>query len=147
MNNNHNMEQLRKSVETTLCLEWLGVHFEDVRKEKDAWGLETKTSFFYSVPESSIIEVEDKKLNDKIKTADSLKRLAKEMLTDMILYSFEQEFGEDTEFIVDMTNHLSDYVKFYAKVRVGEVWNKELADNRIKELTAEMQKAYEYVEI
>ena len=147
MNGNYNMGQLQKNVETTLTLEWLGIHFEDVREEKDAWGLVTKTSYYYSVPESSIVEVEDKKLNGKIKTADGLKHLAKEMLTDMILDSFEREFGEDAEFIVDITNNLSDYFKFYAKVRTGEVWTKELGDNRIKELTEEMQKASGYIEI
>lgn len=147
MNGNYNMGQLRKNVETALSLEWLGVRFEDTREEKDAWGFMTKTSYYYSVPESSIVEVEDEKLNERIKTADGLKRLAKEMLTSMILDSCEQEFGEDPEFIVDVTNHLSDYFKFYAKVRTGEVWTKELGDNRIKELTAEMQRATGYVEI
>lgn len=147
MNSNYNMEQLRNNVETTLCLEYLGVHFEDTREEKDAWGFPTKTSFYYSVPESSIIEVEDKKLNEKIKTADGLKHLAKEMLINMLLDSCNEEIKEDTEFIDYIKNNTSEHFKFYAKVRAGEVWTKELGDNRIKELTVEMQNAYGYIEI
>lgn len=135
---------LQKNVEAVLGLEWLGIRFEDTREEKGSCGLFSKFVYYYSVPETSTIETENKELNEKIKTAHGLKYLAKETIIEMMLNSFE---SEDQEFVEDVKNNIHDYFKFCAKVRTGEVWTKELGDNRIKELTTEMQKASEYIEI
>ena len=142
-----NKEQLAANIETVLYLEYLGVRFEDTREEKDSYGFHSKTIYLFSVPESSTIELEDEELNARIKTADALKRLAKESIIDMMIKSFKIQFGEDEECIEDIKNNTSNYFKFYAKVRKGEVWNKELGDNRIKELTNELKEAREYKEI
>ena len=135
---------LQKNVETVLGLEWLGIRFEDTREEKGSYGLFSKFVYYYSVPETSTIEIDNKELNEKIKTAHGLKYLAKETIIEMILNSFA---SEDKEFIEDVKNNIHDYFKFCAKVRTGEVWTKELGDNRIKELTTEIQKASGYIEI
>lgn len=142
-----NKEQLTTNLETILYLEYLGIHFEDTREEKDPYGFHSKTIFLFSVPESSTIELEDEDLNVKIKTANALKNLAKESIIDMMIESFKTQFGEYEEFIEEIRNNTSDYFKFYAKVRKGEIWSKELGDNRIKELTSELKKASEYKEI
>lgn len=141
------MEVLKKNIEAVFGLEWLGVHFEDTREAKGSCGLFSKTVYYYSVPETSTIEVENKELNEKIKTAHGLKYLAKETLIEMMFNAFENEYGEDKEFIEDVKNNIHDYFKFCVKVRTGEVWTKELGDNRIKELTAEIQNASGYTEI
>ena len=129
-------------------LEWLGIRMEETKEEKDSnWFFTTKTAYYFSVPESSTIEIENQELNARIKTSDGLKSLAKETLTDMVIDACEQEYGKDKCFIEDVKNNISDYFKFYAKVRKGEVWTKELGDNRMKELTEEIQRASGYSEV
>ena len=147
MNSNYNKEQLASNCETLLTLEWFGIRFEDTKEERDSFGFVDKINYYYSVPESSTIELEDKELNDKIKTANGLKYLAKEEIIDMMINSFKAEFGEDEEIISDVRNNPSKHFKFYAKVRVGEIWNKELGDKRIKELIDDMKNASGYKEI
>lgn len=143
------MEELNKdlvldSANVILNLEYLGVHFEDTKEEKSKHGFFTKMAYYYSVPESSTIEVDNEELNAKIKTADGLKRLAKDELIAMFIKVYDSELGEDKEFLDYMKNNTSDYLKFYAKVRKGEVWTKELGDQRIKELIDAVQKASGY---
>lgn len=140
-------EQLASNIENVFLLEYLGIRFEDTREEKDSYGFHSKTIFLFSVPESSTIELEDEELNARIKTSDALKHLAKESILDMMIESFKAQFGEDKEFLDHVKNNTSDYFKFYAKVRVGEVWTKELGDARIKELTEEIKEASKYREI
>lgn len=142
-----NEEQLASNIEKVFLLEYLGIRFEDTREEKDSYGFHSKTIFLFSVPESSTIELEDEELNERIKTADALKRLAKESIIDMMIDSFKAQFGEDKEFLEHIKNNTPDYFKFYAKVRKGELWTKELGDNRIKELTDDIKKASEYESI
>ena len=128
-------------------LEWLGIRMEETKEEKDSDWLPGKTAYYFSVPESSTIEIENQDMNARIKTSDGLKSFAKETLTDMMIDDCEQEYGEDKWFIEDVKKDISNYFKFYAKVRKGEVWTKELGDNRIKELTEEIQRASGYSEV
>lgn len=129
-------------------LEYLGIRMEETKEERGSnWFSTTKTAYYFSVPESSTIEVENQELNTRIKTSDGLKTLAKETLTDMMIDACEQEYGKDQWLIEDVKKDISNYFKFYAKVRKGEVWTKELGDNRMKELTEEIQKAAGYSEV
>lgn len=144
---NFDKEIIEFNINTVFGLEYLGVHFEDTREEKDAYGFHSKTIFLFSIPESSTIELEDKELNTRIKTADELKRLTKEIIVDMMIKSFIAQFGEDKEFLDHIKDNTHDYFKFYAKVRSGETWNKELAEQRMKELNQELQEASGYREI
>lgn len=144
-----NKEQVGDAIKIILTLEWLGVRIEDVKEESESSYLfsTTKKTYYYSVPESSTIEVADagEDLNQKIKTADGLIHLAKKELTDVIVKACE--YYGDKDFTEEVKNNISDYCKFYAKVRKGEVWTKELGDNRVKELTDDLQKASGYQEI
>jgi hypothetical protein len=139
-----NKELVLDSANVILNLEYLGVHFEDVKEERSKHGFFTKMAYYYSVPESSTIEVDNEELNTRIKTADGLKRLAKDELIAMFVKVYGSELGEDKEFLDYMKNNTSDYLKFYAKVRKGEVWTKELGDQRIKELIDAVQKVSGY---
>ena len=69
------------------------------------------------------------------------------MLKEMFINTCKAAFGDDEEFIKDLENDFSNYCKFYAKVRKGEVWSKELGDQRIKELTESIEKASGYKEV
>ena len=128
-------------------LEWLGIRMEETKEERDSGWFSAKTSYYFSVPELSTIEIENQELNTRIKTFDGLKAVAKEVLTDMMIDACEQEYGDDKGFIEDVKKDTSNYFKFYAKVRKDEVWTKELGDKRIKELIEEIQKASGYKEI
>jgi len=101
-------------------------------------------AYYFSVPESSTIEVDNEELNARIKTADGLKRLAKDELIAIFVKAYENDFEKDKDLLDYLKNNTSDYLKFYAKVRKGEVWSKELGDQRIKELIDEVQKASGY---
>lgn len=142
-----NKEQLTDNIETVFTLEWLGVRFEEPREEKGSCGLFSKTAFYFSVPEASTITTDDKELNNRIQTANGLKYFTKENLINMMISSYESIYGKNEEFVNDVKNNIHDYFKFYAKVRVGETWNKELGDKRIKELTEEIKEASKYREI
>lgn len=140
-------KQLEQYITIILSLEKLGIRIEDTKEEKDKYGFPTKTVYYYSVPESSTIEIADEKLNPMIKTADGLKTLAKENLVDIVIDACEQEFGDDKEFIEEVKSNISQYVKFYARVRKGEVWTEELGNKRVKELIEEMHQAAGYSEV
>lgn len=116
----NNSKQIEENLKTVLTLEYLGIHIEDT-KEKDF-----KQLYYFSVPEKSKLKVESAK--EQAETADDLIDVAKTVLTELILDSCKAEFGdeEDEEFYKDVENNISDYALFFAKVRKGEVWNKEM---------------------
>lgn len=147
MNNGYIKEQIADNFKIILNLEWLGIRIEDTKEERENFGFITKTVYYYSVPESSVIELDNKELNSRIKTSDGLKLLAKEALTDMLIDSCKTVYPNDEEFIEDVKSNVSEYFKFCAKVRKGEVWNKEMGDNRVKELCEDIQKASQYSEV
>jgi hypothetical protein len=143
-----NKELIKRNTTIIVNLEYLGVHIDKVKEEYNPYGQFSKTVYYYSVPESSTLEIENQNLNARIKTDNDLKQLTKEVLIDMMLDHCKAEFGEDAdEFVADVKNTISDYFKFYAKVRSGEVWNKELADQRMRDLAKEIEAASAYKEI
>lgn len=131
----------RDNFNTILNLEWLGIRIENIENDS------LITKFYYSIPESSTIEVDNNELNNKIKTSNDLKLLAKDVLTAIIIESCETEYPDDKEFIEDINKNIFEYVKFYAKVRVGEIWTKEMGDIRVKELSKDIRKATQYNEV
>ena len=143
----YSREQIEKNLKTVLTLEWLGVHIEDTKEVTDEYGIPSKTVYYLSVPEMSTIEVEDKELSKKIQSLDSLITLAKEEIVDMLMDSCKDVFGDDEEFLEEVKNNTSDYFKFYAKVRKGETWTKELGDAMVKKLTDEIHAASAYKEV
>lgn len=136
---NFRKERIEENTTLVVKLEYLGVRFEDTKEYPE------KILFYFSVPESSTIEVNDVKLNVDIKTADGLKHLAKEMIIEMIAKSIPDC---DDDFIEYLKNNSSDYLKFFAKVRKGEVWTKELGEQRMHELMEEIRRigGYEVVD-
>ena len=144
---NFNKEQMEKNLKLVLTLEWLGVHIEDVKETTDEYGLLSKTIYYLSVPETSTIKIDDEEMNKKISTSEGLIALAKEEILDMLIATCKEEFGDDEEFIEEIKNNTSDYFKFYAKVRTGEKWNKELGNTMVKKLTDEIHAASAYKEI
>jgi hypothetical protein len=143
-----NKELFQHSATMIVNLEYLGIHIDKIKEEENPGSLFSKTAYYYSVPEASILETENQNLNAKIKTANDLKQLAKEVIIDMLIEQCKEDFCEDSdEFVADVKSTISDYSKFYAKVRSGEVWNKELAEQRIKELAKEIEAAVGYQEV
>ena len=143
-----NEKQLRDNLTVIYGLEFLGVRIEDIKEEKDSFGILTKQIYYYSVPESSTITVSDEEVNKKIKTSDDLMRYAKEALMEIIINNnIDEEDSRDEKFIEELKTSLSECIKFRAKVRKGEVWNKELGKARLEELNAQVKAATEYKEV
>ena len=136
---NFRKERIKENAIIACKLEYLGVRFEDTKEYPE------KLLFYFSVPESSTIEVNDVKLNADIKTADGLKHLAKEMIIEMIAKSIPEC---DDDFIDYLKNNSSDHLQCFAKVRKGEVWTKELGEQRMQELMEEIRRTggYEVVD-
>ena len=113
--------QIKENLKTVLTLEYMGIHIEDTKEQG------FKQLYFFSVPERSTLKIESAK--EQAETADDLIQVAKAALIEMILNSCKSEFDdgeEDEEFYKDVENNISDYALFFAKVRKGEVWNKEM---------------------
>jgi len=115
----NNPKQIEENLKTVLTLEYMGIHIEDTKEQG------FKQLYYFSVPERSTLKTESAK--EQAETADDLIQVAKATLTEMILDSCKSEFDdEDEEFYKDVENNISDYALFFAKVRKGEVWNKEM---------------------
>ena len=50
---------IEDNLKIVLNLEWLGVRIEDTKDAKGEFGL-PKTAYYYSVPESSVITLDDR---------------------------------------------------------------------------------------
>ncbi len=114
----NNSKQIEENLKTVLTLEYMGIHIEDTKEQG------FKQLYYFSVPERSTLKTESAK--EQAETADNLIQVAKVALTEMILNSCKSEFEEDEEFYKDVENNISDYALFFAKVRKGEVWDKEM---------------------
>ena len=115
----NNKKQIEENLKTVLTLEYMGIHIENTKEQG------FKQLYYFSVPERSTLKTESAK--EQAETADDLIQVAKAALTEMILDSCKSEFDdEDEEFYKDVENNISDYALFFAKVRKGEVWNKEI---------------------
>ena len=132
--------QMIKNLETALLMEYYGIHMETTKE------IEHTTYYYITVPESSTMEFTDKELNGLIQTADGLIASAKTLLVEMLLESCKA-LGGDDKFIEHVKENLSEYIKVYAAIRKGEVWNKEMGEARIKEMEMELQRSMEYQEV
>lgn len=128
-------EYVAKQVKIIYELEALGIHIENIKEDYDTGLLK----IYYSVPEASTLEISDKKLNEKIKTSDGLKLLAKDALMKIGIDDCENEFSDD-DFIEEVQDNISDFIRFYAKIRVGEIWNEDKRKNRTEEIKASFDK-------
>lgn len=130
----NNPKQIEENLKTILTLEYLGIHIEDT-KEKDF-----KQLYYFSVPEKTTLKVVSAK--EQAETAEDLIDVAKAALTEIILDSCKSEFNdgeEDEEFYKDVENNISDYALFFAKVRKGEVWNKEMGKAAVNKAVEQLK--------
>jgi hypothetical protein len=114
----NNPKQIEENLKSVLTLEYMGIHIEDVVDD-------FKQLYYFSVPERSILKVESVK--EQAETAEDLMKVAKTILTEIILDTYKAELAdgeEDEEFYKDVENNISEYALFFAKVRQGEIWNK-----------------------
>lgn len=146
--NNYNKEQIKKLGATLFALEYLGIHIENMKQEVDKYGIPSKQIYYFSVPETSTIKLKDKELNNiEIGTSIAMISFAKRELSNMLIESCRDAWGEDEEFIKEVEDNISDYLKFYAKVRAGENWNEELGAKAVKKITDELNAADKYKEV
>lgn len=146
---NYSREQLEKFYKSLLTLEYIGVHTESTEYVNDKFGLPSILHYYFSVPETSTIE------GDKdLYTSEALISVAKEELSQTVKELYIDAYGNDEfgkefleDFKEDINNNLSDYIKFFAKVRKGEVWSKEKGEESIKKITSEIQKVSGYKEV
>ena len=134
----NNSKQIEENLKTVLTLEYIGIHIEDTKEQG------FKQLYYFSVPERSTLKTESAK--EQAETADDLIQVAKVALTEMILNSCKSEFEEDEEFYKDVENNISDYALFFAKVRQGEVWNKEMGKTAVNK-TVESLKNLSYKQV
>lgn len=117
----NNSKQIEENFKTVLTLEYMGIHVEDVVDD-------FKQLYYFSVPEKTTLELKNYS-KEQPKTADDLIKIAKEILIEIILDTYKAELAdgeEDEEFYKNVENNISDYALFFAKVRQGEIWNKEM---------------------
>lgn len=130
----NNPKQIEENFKTILTLEYMGIHIEDTKEQG------FKQLYYFSVPERSTLKPESAK--EQAETADDLIQVAKVALTEMILDSCKSEFNdseEDEEFYKDVENNISDYALFFAKVRQGEVWNKEMGKAAVNKVVEQLK--------
>ena len=112
-------EELTRTLNTILALELYGIFIEKTKEiiEEDGTG---KIVYFFSVPESSTMELdENDKYKDLVKTSDGLIKVAKDALSELLIESFNETFDDDEMNEED----IEKYIKFYAKVRTGDHWS------------------------
>ena len=129
-----NSKQTEENFKTVLTLEYMGIHMEDTKEQG------FKQLYYFSVPEKSTLKTESAK--EQAETADDLIKVAKAALTEMILDSCKSEYadGEEyQEFYKDVENNISEYALFFAKVRQGEVWNKEMGKAAVNKIVESLK--------
>ena len=130
----NNLKQIEENLKTVLTLEYMGIHIEDTKEQG------FKQLYYFSVPERSTLKTESAK--EQAETADDLIQVAKVALVEMIFDSCKSEFDdgdEDEEFYKDVENNISDYALFFAKVRKGEVWDKEMGKAAINKVVEQFK--------
>lgn len=118
-------------IKTMLSLQYLGIQVENT--EPSSWNMVSPIVYKFSVPEKSEIKIESVDYDSC--TSDGLIQIAKETLMDIICESFEED---DVDLLEDFKKNTSDYAKFYAKVRKGEIWTKELGVKELEKLKSQV---------
>lgn len=142
-----NTELFSTTIEESLKLTFIGVEIvkqEEVAESKDVWGfLNKKIHLYFTVPESSTLDDDDfdEDFNNQIKTSEGIINITKDIYIKMIVKLCD----EDGDFITE--EDVKDYIRFFAKVREGDVWNLEKAMNKIKEVQEDIKKVVEFKEV
>ena len=142
------IERAIEVIKKSLQLGIYGIKIEETKQTIGALGLPDSYQIYFSIPESSIMydENKDKTFNEKIKTSDGLTEIAKKLIIELIMCSDRDDMISSED--------ISDFVKFYVKVRNGEVWTKEqsedamkIADEQIKTAIEKLKALNDYKEV
>lgn len=121
---------IKEYTKAMLSLQYLGVLIEDTQQSN----IFEPIIYKFSVPEKSEIEI--KSANYNTRTSDGLIQITKEALIDIACETFEEC---DTDLLEDFKKNTSNYMKFYAKVRKGEVWTKELGEKELERIKEQIE--------
>lgn len=131
------IEIIKKSVQLRIY----GIEVENSKQIVGKLGIPEGYKVYFSIPESSTIydETKDSAYNEKLKTSAGLTQIGKEILMDIIMCSCSDEDVSIDE--------MTDFVKFYVKVRKGEMWTQEQSDEIRKKVDDELKTALEKMEL
>lgn len=142
-------EEMRKILTISTNLEYLGIHLEDIKYTdiRDMFKDDVLMRIFFTIPESSTLHDEDKdeETNRLYKTQEGLITITKRMIGEILITSNEDIL--DDEELEQYRSGTSPRIRFYAKVRAGEVWSNERAEQRMQEMLDEMKAAAGYSEV
>jgi len=137
---NYSKEQIEKNLKRVLTLEYYGIKIEEISTIKDEFSIDSINVYWFSVPEKSLIDnLEKCTTQDLIGVA---KREIREMFIDTVK-NLDLNFAD--EFLKEES--INEYLKFYAKIRTGETWTKEMGEQRIKELNYELKELSGWKEV
>lgn len=125
----------KNSLKIAMLLEYYGVRFDNCGEDIDGY-----YKFRFSVPESSTVNSENKELNTLLKTSTGIIAITKKYTEECLMMHIKDD---DEEF----KSFLAEHVKFFAKVRTGEVWTEEMGKARVEELVKQIKEASEYTEV
>ena len=131
------VERAIEVIKKSLQLGVYGIKIEETTQTIGALGLPDSYKIYFSIPESSIMydENKDKTFNEKIKTSDGLTEIAKKLIIELIMCSDRDDMISSED--------ISDFVKFYVKIRKGEVWTKEQSEDAMKMADEQIKTAIE----
>ena len=132
-----NVERAVEVIKKSLQLGIYGIKIEETKQTIGALGLPDSYKIYFSIPESSTMydENKDKIFNEKIKTSDGLTEIAKKLIIELIICSDRDDMISSED--------ISDFVKFYVKIRKGEVWTKEQSEDAMKMADEQIKTAIE----
>lgn len=145
-----NKEELtKKFIEDAVTIAALGIVTDDTQEVFENG--EYISKFMFSVPEKMMMDksslLERHQYLD-IYTTDGMMKAAKELTTDMTLLicriDTESLFSEWTE---DDEEEIKKTMKFYGKVRKGEVWTDGSSKQAVSDLLKGLHDRQEYTEV
>lgn len=115
-------EYIDKLIETAVTLAYLGVETEDPYYQYDKHGFTEYAIYKFTIPEKSTIsEIVNGHRTDDM---EDLKKYAKDTLIEAIQQGLDDDEKEG----------VVDFVKFYAKVRTGDIWDTEKGEQAVKKI-------------
>lgn len=145
-----NKEELtKKFIEDAVTIAALGIVTEDTQETFENG--EYISKFMFSVPEKMMMDKSsllERHQHLDIYTTDGMMKAAKELTIDMTLLicriDTESLFGEWAE---DDEEEIKKTMKFYGKVRKGEIWTDESSKQAVSDLLKGLHDRQEYTEV
>lgn len=126
-------ERITKVLKISMEMLAYGIKIEDTKETTDFLGLPENYKVYFSIPETSTVydDNKDEEFNAKLKTTDGLTEIAKKLIIDMFMC------GDDSDIVTP--EDLSNFIKFYVKVRSGETWTKKQSDEAVKDTCEQIE--------